>query len=192
MATTGMRPNKSGKELGLHVFYSLMLFVVVIIGTYAIASPYWLNVGYGSKGLLSSCSNRSDINTCERYTVDQLKNEIPTEWRGAAGTFAFGLFIIWLSFFVSLVTCCCLQAATKPQRFLIPVACLFIGVGVVLFAAGFGDDFVTSICPGAKNFDKGGSCSFGDAGAAAIVSVVLGFIASFISCCVKPAEESFA
>eukprot|EP00055_Hartaetosiga_balthica_P009903 m.40746 g.40746 ORF g.40746 m.40746 type:complete len:192 (+) comp6943_c0_seq1:150-725(+) len=191
MAATGMRPNKSGKELCLHVFYSIMLLITCVLATYAVGSPFWLNAGGGSVGILSACSDRKDLDTCARYGNNP--KDIPVyEWRGAAGTFAFGIFVLWCSWIVSLVTCCCCQAATKPQRALIPIACLFITIGVILFGAGFGDPLIDTICANnAKKFDKG-DCTFGDAGGAAIAAVVLGFITSLISCCVKPAEESFA
>lgn len=190
------QPSKSGTDLCLHIVYSICLLLTAILGTVAIASPYWLitprptpTSPEGAIGIVTSCSDESDRDSCERYG-DEPK-DIPVEyWRGTAGVTIFALMIIWLCFLFSLFTCCMCQSLTRPQIPLLFLSSILIIIGLFLFGAGMEEDYAQQQC-NSDRFDRG-DCDLGSGGGLAVATFVFVIISAVISIFVKPAEDSIA
>ncbi|EGD73649.1 hypothetical protein PTSG_05359 [Salpingoeca rosetta] len=181
---------KLGPNLRLYVVYSFFLLLTAVLGTVAIASPFWLTTPSGltgnSKaiGIVSFCYDKNDLDTCERY--GHSPKDIPIEyWRGTAGLFVFAMMVIWLCFVLFLFTCCAFKGLTRPQIGLLFLSALCVMIALFLFGAGLKD---ASFCGSTKRFDRG-DCDLGYAGGLGVATFVFLIISATISIFVKSAED---
>ncbi|EGD73508.1 hypothetical protein PTSG_05212 [Salpingoeca rosetta] len=187
------RPSKSGSDLCLHIVYSFFLLLTAVLGTVAIASPFWLTTPSGltgtsqAIGIVSFCSDKNDLDTCERY--GDSPKDIPIEyWRGTAGLFVFAMMVTWLCFIFSLFTCCACQGLTRPQIGLLFLSAICVVIALFLFGAGLKD---AGFCGSTKRFDRG-DCDLGYSGGLGVATFVFLIISATISIFVKPAEDQIA
>lgn len=179
---------KSGCHLFVHILYS---FFLLLSGTFLIvaaAAPFWLlaptqsgdTTGYAC-GIFSECQDKEDL-SCNIEVYGDSISAIPTQaLRVAAGLLIVSMIIVWLSFLVSLISCCFCYQCTKIQIPALTIASILM-VGALLAFGYAMEDFNLTVfdtnglncnCGASAEKFQPGNCELGYGAALAITATIL-------------------
>eukprot|EP00043_Microstomoeca_roanoka_P013403 m.131259 g.131259 ORF g.131259 m.131259 type:complete len:205 (+) comp15742_c8_seq1:318-932(+) len=140
---------KKGTHLLLHILYSFFLLLSGVFLTVAAAAPFWLlapNDGYAC-GIFSECQDQTNLG-CNIEVYGTTFSDIPSQGlRIAAGFLVAAIVITWLSFLISLVTCCFCYSITKIQIPALTVASLLMLGSLLAFGYAFKDFNTNEVNP---------------------------------------------
>ncbi|EGD73654.1 hypothetical protein PTSG_05365 [Salpingoeca rosetta] len=114
---------KKGSHLLIHILYSFFLLLSGIFLIVAAAAPFWLLAPIPSGdttayacGVFSECQDQKDLR-CNIEVYGVSLQDIPSEGlRVAAGLMIVAMIIVWLSFLISLITCCFCYSCTSARK----------------------------------------------------------------------------
>lgn len=181
----------------LYSFFLLLSGVFLIV---AAAAPFWLlapipdgdETAYAC-GIFSECQDQKDLQ-CNIEVYGDSVEAIPTiGLRVAAGLMIVTMVIVWLSFLVSLITCCFCYSCTKIQIPALTIASLLM-VGSLLAFGYAMEDFNLNVyqenglscnCGASASKYQPGNCTIHYGAGLSIAATVLISIAGCIAESVK-------
>eukprot|EP00049_Salpingoeca_infusionum_P017105 m.351770 g.351770 ORF g.351770 m.351770 type:complete len:208 (+) comp16343_c0_seq1:315-938(+) len=183
---------KKGSHLCFHVLYSFFLFLSALFVLLAAVFPSWI-VGYRTNGATVDTNERNTCGffvycqsdsslSCPNYefVIPKMSNLPILAWQISFGFLAVSAVITWLSFIVSLVTCCFCYSCTKAQIPALTACTIFLFISLIAFGYGLGDvstsnrpDVIKCDCGVSASRFKTGECDLGYGGGVTIVACLL-------------------